>query len=78
MPVYEFSNIETGEVLEQVLKISEYDEYVKDNPHLKRHYSTAPSLTSGSKSALTIAGSEWKDHLGRIKKGAGRNNTIKT
>lgn len=78
MPVYEFRNKETDELSEVILKISEYENYVKENPHLERHYSTAPGLTSGHKTARQLAGTEWNNHLDRIKKGSGRNNTIKT
>lgn len=78
MPVYEFRNKETEEVIEVMLKISEYDNYIKENPNLERHYSTAPGITSGHKTARQLAGSEWNDHLKRIKKSSGRDNTIKT
>ena len=78
MPVYEFKDPSTEEIIEKVLRISEYDDFVKDNPHLVRYYSTAPGLTSGHKTARQLAGSEWNNHLERIKKGAGRNNNIKT
>ena len=78
MPVYEFRNKETQEVSEVVLKISEYDNYLSENPQLERYYSTAPGLTSGHKTARQLAGTEWNDHLKRIKKSSGRDNTIKT
>lgn len=78
MPVYEFRNKDTQEVTEVVLKISEYDNYLSENPQLERYYSTAPSLTSGHKTARQLAGTEWNDHLKRIKKSSGRDNTIKT
>lgn len=78
MPIYEFRNTETDEVFDVSLRMSEYDQYIKENPNLVRHYSKAPGLTSGSKSALTTAGKDWEGHLNRIKKGAGRDNTIKT
>jgi hypothetical protein len=77
MPIYQFRNKETEEVFEINLKISEYDDYMKENPNLERYYTTAPGITSGHKTARQLAGSEWNDLLGRIKKNAGRNNTIK-
>lgn len=78
MPLYEFRNKDTQEVTEVVLRISEYDDFIKNNSGLERYYTTAPGLVSGHKTARQLAGSEWNDHLGRIKKGAGRSNTIKT
>ena len=38
----------------------------------------APKLVSDSKTAMRRAGSEWADRLKQIKKGSGRDNTIKT
>jgi len=78
MPIYEFKDNETNEVHDVMLKISEYDQYIKDNPNMTRVYTKAPALTSGHKSARQLAGSDWNDHLKRIKAGAGKNNTIKT
>ena len=78
MPIYEFKNNETDEVTEVTLKISEYDQYIKDNPNMTRVYTKAPALTSGHKSARQLAGSDWNDHLKRIKANSGKDNTIKT
>ena len=77
MPTYTFKDTNTGEVFDKFLKISELDEYSESNPHLEKVIS-APNLISGVKSARQIAGSEWNNHLDRIKKGSGRGNTIKT
>jgi len=38
----------------------------------------APGLVSDSKTPMRRAGSEWADRLKQIKKGSGRDNTIKT
>lgn len=59
------------------LRMSEYDSYLKKNPNMIRHYSKAPGLISGNKSAMTVAGKDWEGHLSNIKKGSGRHNTIK-
>jgi hypothetical protein len=39
---------------------------------------SAPQLISDSKTPMRRAGSGWNDMLKKIKKGSGRNNTIKT
>ena len=80
MPIYEFKDKETGEVSEKIMSLSQYDDYLKENPNLERYYSPAssPGLISDSKSPLTRAGTEWRNHLDRMKKGSGRGNTIKT
>lgn len=80
MPQYDFKHNETGETQIVFLRISQYDDWRKDNPSWERYYpsDSAPGLVSGTKSALTIAGKDWQEHLGNIKKGAGKANTIKT
>lgn len=35
MPTYTYRNTETGEVFDRFLKISEHEQYKKDNPHLE-------------------------------------------
>ncbi len=51
MPTYQFKNTLTDEIFEEVMRISEYDEYMKNNPHVIRHHdssSVPPLLDPGS------------------------------
>ena len=48
MPTYEFMNTITGDVFEEIMSISDMEQYVKDNPNIKRHYSTVPGLVRSS------------------------------
>jgi len=79
MPQYDFKNKETGEVTEVLLRISEYDQWTVDNPEWVRYFppSSAPKIVSGVKSTMRLAGRDWQDHLSNIKKGSGKDNTIK-
>jgi hypothetical protein len=79
MPQYDFKNKETGEVTEVLLRISEYDQWIVDNPEWVRYFpaSSAPKIVSGVKSTMRLAGSDWNEHLKNIKKGSGKDNTIK-
>jgi predicted nucleic acid-binding Zn ribbon protein len=77
MPTYTFKDENTGEVFDKFMKISELDTFREENPHLK-NIIHAPELISGGKSARSMAGSEWNDHMKSIKKGAGKDNTINT
>jgi predicted nucleic acid-binding Zn ribbon protein len=77
MPTYTFKDKNTGEVFDKFMKISELDSYREENPHLE-NVLYAPELISGVKSARQLAGSEWNDHMARIKKGSGKDSTIKT
>jgi hypothetical protein len=46
MPIYEFVDTETGEEFELFLKISEREEFLKDNPTVKGKMS-APMIVGG-------------------------------
>jgi hypothetical protein len=41
MPTYEFYDTETGEVFEKLMKISEKEQFLKDNPHVESIISAA-------------------------------------
>jgi ribosome-interacting GTPase 1 len=70
MPLYDFKNIETDEIEEHMVKISEYDQFLLDNTHLHRVYTKVASLNySAGPDILTKAGSGWKDVQERIKSG---------
>ena len=77
MPLYDFKNTKTDEIEEHSVKLADYDQFVKDNPHLERQLST-PGLISATGNIINKTSTDWKNHLENIKKGAGRNNTIKT
>lgn len=52
MPVYELKNIETGEVFEKMMSISEYEVYIEENKNIQRHFTTmhfADSVSLGIK-----------------------------
>lgn len=44
MPTYNFRNVETGEELEVMMKISELDQFKEDNPQLTQFLSKPPRL----------------------------------
>jgi len=70
MPLYDFENKKTGEVKEINVSLSEYDNFLKDNPDLKRVILSAPNLSSkGGQGALQRAGDGWKEVQDRIKSG---------
>ena len=47
MPIYSFLNIETGEQFEIMMKISERDQFMVENPHFQPIIH-APALVSGA------------------------------
>lgn len=44
MTTYVFKNVETEEIVEHVMKMSEYDEFVKNHPELERYHGDAEIL----------------------------------
>lgn len=69
MPTYTFLNTETNEELEVVMKISEYDQFKLDNPHLKRTFTSAPPLKYNNHGKPDAS---FRDLLKHIKKKSGR------
>lgn len=41
MPIYPLRNTETGEITEKIMKISEYEQYLIDNPNIVRYFDSA-------------------------------------
>ena len=83
MPTYNFRNNETGEEIELQMRISELDDYKKNNPHLTQFLTGAPSLAYNS--AGMTGGLKTDDNfnslLKHIKKGNSKGmteSTIKT
>jgi|TARA_B110000977_G_C11019221_1_gene470605 hypothetical protein len=55
MPIYDFYNKETDEVIENLqMTIADREQYLKDNPHIRGHYTTVPGIVSGSGSTGSI------------------------
>ena len=78
MPQYDFKNKETGECKELSLRISEYDQWLLDNPEWVRYFppSSAPKMVTGVKSTMRIAVKAWENKLTAIKTNAGVQSTI--
>ena len=68
-------NKSSGEVTEMILSLSERQELL-DTGEWDQQLST-PNFVSDTQSTLRRAGNDWTDHLSRIKKGSGRDNSIK-
>jgi len=67
MPTYEFKNKETGEVTEQFMKMSEKDQFLKDNPNLEAHISNAPPFGDPVLLGIRRLNGDMKETLQRIK-----------
>tara|TARA_A100001037_G_scaffold261875_2_gene251134 strand:+ start:1134 stop:1379 length:246 start_codon:yes stop_codon:yes gene_type:complete len=80
MPLYDFLNKETGESEEHMVKLADYDQFIKDNPHLQREFTTASAsiVSHAGGNIVSKTSSDWRDHLKKIKKNAGKKANIKT
>ena len=78
MPTYNFRNKETGEETELLMKISELDQYKKENPHLEQFLKGAPMLAREGRDAIAKTPDGFTDVLKSIKKASGKNTTINT
>lgn len=76
MPTYNFKHIDTGEVSEHTMSISQLDEFKAANPDLQQVHLSAPKLSRDS--GRTKPDEGFRDVLKSIKKASGRNNTINT
>ena len=75
MPLYEFKNLNTGEIEEHTMRISELDEFKKNNPHLERHITGSPGLSDPARMGLVKPAAGFRDLLKSMKK-ANRRSTI--
>ena len=46
MPTYIFLNRNTNQLIEEVLRMSEYDAFVRKHPHLERYHDVSANLAS--------------------------------
>ena len=66
MPFYEFRNKETGETVNQLLKISELDDFKANHPELESHITGAPMMCDPVRIGVTKNDSGWNDVLSKF------------
>ena len=76
MPVYTLHRISTDETFDVNVKFDDLAQLLEDDDLEK--VLVPPKFASNTVSNLRRAGGEWNDLLGKIKKGSGRGNSIKT
>lgn len=65
MPLYEFVNTETNEVFDLIMKISEKEQYLRDNPHIQALLS-APTMMDPVRVGVRKPDNGFKEVLQRI------------
>tara|TARA_R100001377_G_scaffold32864_1_gene17902 strand:- start:341 stop:574 length:234 start_codon:yes stop_codon:yes gene_type:complete len=76
MPSYTLRNIKTKAERDVVCSWKDLQEMLAADNQLIQKLTT-PKIVSGVGSLLSKTDDGWKDHLKEIKKGSGRDNTIK-
>ena len=66
MPTYEFKDKETGEIEELFMKLSEKDQFLKDNPNLKQQITAPNFITRRDGDVLKKAGAGWNEVLQKV------------
>ena len=69
MPLYTFRNIETDEVVTELMSISDMEELVAQGEW--KQIIGAPNLVTHTGMIINKTSGDWKDHLKKIKKSSG-------
>ena len=67
-PLYDFEDRETGEIVTEVMKYSEKEQYLLDNPHLKSVIMSAPAICDSVRIGVKKVDPGFKEILSRIHK----------
>jgi hypothetical protein len=78
MPTYTLKNRKTGEVADRVCSISEMTVLTDNESGEWDQIIGAPKIVTHTGSIINKTSSDWKNLLGKIKKGAGPSSTINT
>ena len=79
MPTYDLRHVPTGEVDEHIVSIGVMMEMVESGEYEIVHRSVAKdNIISQRDGTLSKTSGDWRNLLGRIKKGSGRGDTINT
>ena len=65
MPIYTFENTKTGKVYDDMMSISEKEEFLEKNKHIKQRLTTI-NISSGVMGVNMKNDGGWKDNLSRI------------
>jgi hypothetical protein len=68
MPTYTFRDINTGEIEEHVMKISQLEEFKKNNTHLEMYITGSPGLSDPARLGLVKPAAGFRDLLKNMKK----------
>tara|TARA_B100000085_G_scaffold41836_1_gene34968 strand:- start:442 stop:753 length:312 start_codon:yes stop_codon:yes gene_type:complete len=65
MPIYTFENTKTGKVYDDMMSISEKEQFLEKNKHIKQRLTTI-NIVGGVQGITHKTDGGWKDNLSRI------------
>ena len=66
MPTYTFQNTSTKEVVDKILKISEREDWLKDNPEWQQIHTKAPAMGDPVRLGITRMDNGFREVLQKI------------
>ena len=79
MPTYDLKHVPTGEVDEHIVSIGTMEEMIASGEYEIVHRSVSKDrILTHRDGTLSKTSSDWRNLLGKIKKGSARDNTINT
>ena len=66
MPIYTFRNKDTGEVYDKIMKISEREVYLNENPNMEAIITSAPSVGDSVRLGIRKTDDGFKEVLSKI------------
>lgn len=67
-PIYDFEDMETGEVITEIMKYEEKEKFLLDNPHLKSVILSAPAICDAVRIGVKKVDTGFKEVLQKIHK----------
>ena len=67
MPMYQFRNKETGEIIERTMKISDLDQWKEDNPEYETYIAGAPTIGDSVRLGRQKPDQGFREVLSKIK-----------
>jgi len=66
MPIYTFRNKDTGEVYDKIMKISDREVYLNENPNMETIITSAPSVGDSVRLGIRKTDDGFKEDLSKI------------
>ena len=76
MPLYTFKNNDTNEIFDKMMKYSEKETYLSENPHIQSHFNSAPSIGDAIRLGIRKPDDNFRDVLKKAKQAAPKSHNI--